>query len=130
MVVFSLALIINCASRDKLDEGRQNADLLLEQIANGTAIGKFPKETFPPDEIGEILRGLKYKCDFANREGGFFKEAYTKRFGRPDLAYYVYKFNTACDSMRIIVSYQLKDSIELYRFDIEDVNKKSDILPN
>ena len=56
MVVFSLALIINCASRDKLDEGRQNADLLLEQIANGTAIGKFSKETFPPDEIGEILK--------------------------------------------------------------------------
>lgn len=68
---------------------------------------------------------LKNKCDFKNRQGHFLNEYYAADKSEVSL---IYEYYLKCDSIRFILTYNIKDSIELYGFKMESIKKANPMV--
>ena len=60
---------------------------------------------------------LKNKCDFQNRNGHFINEYYPNENHQiPERISLIYEYYMKCDSIRFILTYNIKDTVELYEF--------------
>lgn len=111
-----------------MKQAKEKADQLWIQIANGTAEKEFPEHYFPAAQTQVILARLKNQCSIGNTKGKLTGRRYFRDFKKPrETASFAYEFPLKCDTIRIILSYNLKEPIELYEFRVDQV-EDSNIL--
>jgi len=106
-------------------EFKDKADALLDKIANGTADEEFPVKYFPFEQTKAIMYDLRNKCDFKNRQGHFLNEYYSTDKSKVSL---IYEYYLKCDSIRFVLTYNIKDSDMLYEFKIEPIEKDNPMI--
>lgn len=107
------------------NEIKQKADSLLDKIADGTANGEFSVKYFPIEQTEVLMYDLRNQCDFKNRQGHFLNEYYTADKSKVSL---IYEYYLKCDSIRFILTYNCVNSIELYEFKMEPIEKKNPMI--
>lgn len=111
-------------SSNKVDLKRRS-DLLLDKIADGTANEEFSVKYFPIEQTEVVMYDLKNKCDFKNRQGHFLNEYYSADKSKVSL---IYEYYLKCDSIRFILTYNFGDSVELYEFKMEPIEKPNAMI--
>ena len=94
----------------------------MNSIATGEIEGLFLAEYFPESQIKAHMNSLRFECDFKNRKGHFVNDFYQSINGNNRVSF-LYEYYLKCDSVRIIVTYDLDDNIKLYGFKIEGIEK-------
>lgn len=112
-------------SSNKVDLKRKS-DLLLDKIADGTANEEFSVKYFPIEQTKAIMYDLKNKCDFKNRQGHFLNEYYYS--ADKSKVSLIYEYYLKCDSIRFILTYNIGDSVELYEFKMEPIEKPNAMI--
>jgi hypothetical protein len=121
-------LQIACNTNRKKDVAKENAEQLLNSIAQGSAIKYFPEKYFPRNEMELILTDLKDKCDFRNKKGHFINDFYRKNVNGTNQISFIYEYYLKCDSIRFILTYNLGDPIELFHFGLEPIEKDNSMI--
>jgi hypothetical protein len=70
------------------------------------------------------MQELRDNCDFKNRHGNYVKHVYHNDNDKIDKVAFVYEYYLKCDSLRFIVTYDLRDSIDLFSFVIEKMKRE------
>jgi len=129
LVIFLTIILFGCMNPKKINEARKKSDTLIEEIANGNAAKEFPRKYFNPQQTELILSELKNKCDFINRKGNFINDFTISQNGNNQVAF-IYEYYLKCDSVRIILTYNLGKEIELYKIKIEPIEKDNFMIRN
>jgi len=122
--LFALLLFTACADKLKrLEDTHHKADNLLNEIAEGAAAKEFPTKYFPnTKELGFYLAVLKDSCDFKDRKGVFVNDWLEKKTGGDDRLSFIYEYYMKCDSLRLIITYNMGDSVELSGLHMEKLS--------
>jgi hypothetical protein len=132
-VVFALMFclfILGCTNIKKRQLARQMADKLLVEIGEGTAENEFPEQYFSPRAKSVIQTVLKDKCDFQHRQQRFINDWYETKAGGVDRVSFLYACYLKCDSMRIIVTYDLGEKIVLTDFKGQRLSESNPMVIN
>jgi cytoplasmic iron level regulating protein YaaA (DUF328/UPF0246 family) len=123
-IILITLVLFSCAKveQKQIEQAKKLSEKLLDDIASGKADDAFPKKYFQPDQTRINLSELKNKCDFANRRGHFINDFYESRNGYFNV-HFIYEYYLKCDSIRIVISYNLNDNIELYSFKMEGLEE-------
>lgn len=100
----------------------------MEKIAIGEALHEFPSKYFPPEQTELILGDLRDKCDFKNRSGRFINDFFKENVGDTDQIYLLYEYYLKCDSIRLILIYNLDKEIVLSGFRLEPIEKDNSMI--
>ena len=125
---FLLLVIVSCTNNNLRSKAKIKSEELLDAIGNGNATNLFPTKYFPPDNINPILDLLKNNCDFANRKGVFVNDFYVKNFNDVDQLTLIYEYYLKCNGTRILITYLLKDSAELFAFRVERFDEPNPMI--
>ncbi len=123
-ILFFVLLISSCMNSAQIEEAKLMSDDLLNSIATGEIDGLFPTDRFPENQTETLMNSLRFECDFINRKGHFVNDFYSSEF-ESKRASFLYEYYLKCDSVRIIITYDLGDQIKLYEFRIEGVEKEN-----
>lgn len=122
VLLFIVSIFYGCMSVKQIKEAKEKSDSLLTEIAEGNAEKEFPTKYFNSSQTKYFLNQLKYNCDFANRKGHYINDFTMNENGVNRVAF-IYEYYLKCDSLRFILTYNLGNKIELYRFKMEPIEK-------
>ncbi|HMH34731.1 MAG TPA: hypothetical protein VK543_16960 [Puia sp.] len=126
--ILCLLILISFSCRKNTQKAKVKADELLEQIAKGNALNEFPEKNFPRDQSILILKYLQEGCDFKNRKGHFINDFYQKDLGGIDQVSFIYEFYLKCDSIRIVLTYNISDTLELLNFKLVTIKEDNKMI--
>jgi len=126
-----IVFLFGCSLKDKIEKqnkAKTNADFIMENLNNRDVINQFPGKYFPANQIKPVLDALNKNCDLDSKRGKFVDFFTMMSNGKSQVAF-IYEYFLKCDSLRFIYVYDLetKDPV-LYRFNIEPLEKKNDMI--
>lgn len=128
LIILGLVLF-GCMNPQDIKEAKIKSEDLIEKIAAGDALKEFPEKYFNTKQTEFILNEIKNKCDFANRKGHFINDFTMSDNGHNRVAF-IYEYYLKCDSLRMILTYNLDNEIELYGFNVEPIEKDNFMIKN
>lgn len=124
-------LFASCFSNEKFKKqqaAKDNADYIIENLDKEDVKSHFPTTTFPLEQTNRILSQLSVNCDWAHRQGRYVDQATIKSNGK-DYAAFFYEYILKCDSMRVILMYNLEVAQpELSDFKLEKLTKENPLI--
>ncbi len=93
----------------------------------GKAYNAFPEKYFPTNQTKALMDELKDKCDFVNRKGIFINE-YLQESSNGNSISFIYEYYLKCDNIRFIITYKLGKEIELFKFNLEPIEKDNPMI--
>lgn len=130
MLLISIAGLLCCGCFERvkqMETAKRMSELLLDRIGEGTALDEFPEKHFPREQGERLLHALKEDCDFKNRKGVFVNDV-TSTFNTQWRVSYIYEFMLKCDTVRLVLSYNLGKEPELVEFKIEPIEKHNPMI--
>lgn len=128
LLLFAMMLFGGCVDeglREKAFEESKNA---INNLDKDDAYRFFSKESFSKEEVESVAQQLRY-CDYQNRKGKFVDYHYERVLGsKSDKVSFIYEYFLKCDSLRFILTYELKEDPELVWFGVEAIENKNPMI--
>lgn len=114
----------------KYKEAQANADYVIENFDKEFVLKEFPAKNFPDrGQLQTIVKKMADDCDWKHRDGKFVDFFLMRKIGGAEKTSFIYEYYLKCDSIRIILSYDLeKDDIELLRLDIQPLEEPNKMI--
>lgn len=125
-VIILVLLFLTSCGADREERARLMSDELIKNLANKGSESYFDTAFFNREQMTGILKSVREKCDYKNREGGFIN-AFTRRSlgTKESNVFFLYEFHLSCDSVRFVLNYQLSDPPKLVGFKVEPTETKN-----
>lgn len=117
----------NCTDNNKREIARQKAEQLLIEIQEGTAVKEFP-DKYDKSKVEAGMNQLRDACEFKNRKGQFVNDWYESKGGGVDRVSLIYEYYLKCDSLRLVFTYDLGDSVTLSDFLIQKLREENAMI--
>ena len=82
----------------------------------------FPIKNFPKFQINQFLNGI-LDCGYNPNQGKFIDYIYKSGVGSKDKVALIYHYRLNCDSIRLILNYNIQDNPELVSIEIYSLNE-------
>jgi len=127
--IFICVLLQGCIDSTSRDEAYSLSNHIIERLDSLGVQDYFPEKHFPRDVMVQMLAEMRERCDYRNRKGGFVNDFYARNIGmNPDRVSFIYEYFLRCDSIRIILTYEIEQKPELVRFTIEPLEVENIML--
>ena len=127
MLSACVIMLAGCDNDNQISQAKIKADKLLNDISLGKAYNAFPEKYFPTNQTKALMDELKDKCDFVNRKGIFINE-YLQESSNGNSISFIYEYYLKCDNIRFIITYKLGKEIELFKFNLEPIEKDNPMI--
>jgi len=126
LVCVVLFVLGSCANVNLKQEALRKSNLIVELLASDSVLVLFPKTYFAQEDILFLSNDMKVRCDYKNRQGGFVRDVYEKKLGIGlDKVSFIYEYALKCDSMRLILTFELKPDPEPIQISVEPIKKRT-----
>ena len=112
----------------KHKKAEEIANHVIDNLDNESIYTDFPEKYFPKDQLLEVLTQFRQNCDWQNRDGKYVDFFNQKSIGGTDQIAFIYEYYLNCDSLRIILAFNIEDEIELMRFNFEPLEKENEMI--
>jgi hypothetical protein len=113
-----LLAILACTNERYLERAETLSASLVENLCSDSAISYFSETYFSKDQIRSVLNGVRERCDYSHRKGGY-RGYSVESFENVDRASFIYEFAMKCDSVRFVFTYELREQPLLVSFIVE-----------
>lgn len=133
LIIGLTTLLASCGLKSKMenqDKAHKEADFIIENFTNyDSLMEKLPEKYFNPSQTKEFVTNFSKSCDWQNRKGKFVDFFTMKNIGGTDQTAFIYEYFLNCDSIRIILIYNMtKNSSELFKINVEPIEKKNQMI--
>ena len=127
-----LMVVLSCCNVNekirKLDQGKENADFIMNNLSKPEVIEQFPERYFPYEQLKPAIDTLVAHCDLDKKEGKFVDFFTMLNNGKSSTAY-IYEYFLNCDSLRFIYVYDFEPAKpELMHFKIEGLEQPNSMI--
>ncbi len=128
LILFLLASCYIKQRMHKLKQGREKADIIMNNLSNPGIIEQFPDKRFPHEHLKAAIDTLVAHCDLNNKKGKFVDFFTMSNNGKSSTAY-IYEYFLNCDSLRFIYVYDFEAAEpELIHFEIEGLERPNPMI--
>ncbi len=126
--VIAFATIITTGCGLKMDNSKRNlakekADALIQRIEDGSAENEFIEANLPVEQMASALRELHDSCRFKVGNAIYVTGVYSKSLmGQADQMSFFYKYYLKSDSLKIMLIYNLNDSVRFTNIKVGKFN--------
>jgi hypothetical protein len=98
----------SCVDSELKDKALRKSNEIINQLDSETVYSSFSKKYFTQEEITRLTTHLRTQCDYQNRIGGFVNDFYESDLdAEPDKVNFLYEFFLRCDTVRIVLKFEL-----------------------
>lgn len=126
-LLFFLAFITCCADSGDIQKAQLQADELIKNLAANDSEKYFRNKYFQESKMNQVLFGIRTTCDYENRKGGFV-DYFSQSGSNGRRVFFIYEFYLKCDSVRLILNYELEENPELVGFKVEPIEFKNPMI--
>jgi hypothetical protein len=121
-----LLTLLGCTSKEEFDKASHHANSVVDNLVSDDAIRYFDGTYFNRAQIAEMIGGVRKACDYQNRVGGFVQYNYHVHNG-VKIVDFAYEFRMKCDTVRLILTYELGNDPNLIGFKVEPIETPSSL---
>jgi hypothetical protein len=114
------------------ERARLMSDELIKNLGQESSENYFEAAYFNKQQMAVILKGVREKCDYENRKGGFVnsfrKEGFSTSGPRKTNIFFIYEFYLSCDSVRFVLNYESSKVTKLVGFKVEPIETKNPMI--
>lgn len=118
----TILLLTGCMNDMAIEKAKNNSEYILNNLSKEDILEMFPIKNFPKFQINQFLNGI-LDCGYNPNQGKFIDYIYKSGVGSKDKVALIYHYRLNCDSIRLILNYNIQDNPELVSIEIYSLNE-------
>lgn len=128
LLLFAMMLFGSCVDEGLRTKAFEESEKAIDNLDKDDAYRFFSKKYFSKEQVESVSQQLR-NCDYQNRKGKFVDYAYERVLGsKSDKVSFIYEYFLRCDSLRFIMTYELKEDPELVWFGVEAIENRNPMI--